>query len=104
MQPRVLTRDTFKFNDSSRNTYKYEVELVVLNDLIGKNSVVNSKEFKIFAIKESIKKENKIHNLDSNIRDLYSIDIHIKGKNKEDLSMFEKLNDIILSYDKRLNK
>ena len=44
MQPCVLARDTFELEDAyisecNKILYKYEVELVVLSDLIGKNSV-----------------------------------------------------------------
>ena len=57
MQPRILARDTFYINE-----YKYDVEIRMLYDLIGKNSVVNTSEFKEFAIKEKNSNKYKGYN------------------------------------------
>ena len=62
-QPRVLARDTYELSDAylsrcNKATYKYDVELIMLNDLIGKNSVVNTLDFKKFVEKE-FEKEKK---------------------------------------------
>lgn len=53
MQSRVLARDTYELSIHPNKTpYKYEVELLVLNDLSGKHSVVNSKKYKEFVTQE----------------------------------------------------
>jgi len=49
-----LARDTFYINE-----YKYDVEIRMLYDLIGKKSV---NEFKEFAIKEKHSNKYKIYN------------------------------------------
>ena len=57
MQPCILARDTFYINE-----YKYDVEIIMLYDLIGKKSVVNTSEFKEFAIKEKNSNKYKVYN------------------------------------------
>jgi len=57
LQPRVLARDTYEFNNAYVNTcrssiYKYEVELIALTDLRGSHSIINTNEFQQFIEKE----------------------------------------------------
>lgn len=73
----------------------------MLKDLIGKNSVKNSDAFRVFMERELSKEKNKIYDPDINIRDLYSLDIHITNKNKDYVNTFYKLNELILSYNTR---
>lgn len=108
-QPRVLARDTYELSDAylsrcNKATYKYDVELIMLNDLIGKNSVVNTLDFKNFVEKELEKEKNKVYDQEFNIRDLYPIEIHFEQKQKEDIERFELLNKMILSNSKRINR
>ena len=105
----VLIKDTFNFNNTYNSEYNdaeylYEVELLVLNDLRGKNSVVNTEEFHSFLIKEHDKKVNKKYDLDINIRDLYPIDIHTNNKSKENVDRFYQLNKFILSSNNRISR
>ena len=74
----------------------------MLNDLIGKNSVVNTLDFKNFVEKELEKEKNKVYDQEFNIRDLYPIEIHFEQKQKEDIERFELLNKMILSNSKTI--
>lgn len=102
-EPRLLARETFNFkervSDSREITYTYETELLLLKDLIGKNSIKNSDTFRVFMDRELSKEKNKVYDSDINIRDLYSLDLHITNKNKDYVNTFYKLNDLILSYN-----
>lgn len=71
----------------------------MLKDLIGKNSIKNSDTFRVFMDRELSKEKNKVYDSDINIRDLYSLDLHITNKNKDYVNTFYKLNDLILSYN-----
>lgn len=44
------------------NEYKYDVEIIMLYDFIGKKSVVNTSEFKEFAIKEKNSNKHMAYN------------------------------------------
>lgn len=105
----VLIKDTFNFNNTYNSEYNnakylYEVELLVLNDLRGKNSVVNTEKFCSFLIKEHDKKVNKKYDLDINIRDLYPIDIHTNNKPKENVDRFYQFNKFILSINNIISR
>ncbi len=109
MQPCVLARDTFELGDAyisecNKILYKYEVELVVLSDLIGKNSVAHTAKFKEFVDKELEKEKNKIYDQDINIRDLYPIETHFEKKKEEDIQHFKELDKIVLSNSKKISR
>ena len=101
MQPRVLARDTFEF-ENSKNIY--EVEMLSLNDLIDKKKVIYDSNFKKFVEQEKNKRYKKEYDLNVNIRDLYPLDIHTNNKNENDIKIFYILNDFILNYNKRINR
>ena len=94
-----MVRDTIYINE-----YTYEVELLNLIDLTGKNSIIHTDGFKIFLNKEISKKQKIKYDLDINVRDLYPISIHTEDKDEIDVKRFNKLNDIILNHSKRISR
>ena len=85
LKPTILIQNTFSFNNAyDTNSYNvnyiYDVELLILNDFRGKNSVIHTKEFKQFLVEEHSKEEFKKYDTDINIRDLYPIKIHYENK------------------------
>lgn len=66
--------------------------------------MVNTEEFHSFVMKEHDKKVNKKYDLDFNIRDLYTIDIHTNNKQKENVERFYKLNKFILSINNIISR
>jgi len=105
---KVLARDTYKFKEKlSNNQVKectYDVELILLKDLKGNNSLCNSEEYKIFYEEEINNLQNKKYDLDMNIRDLYPINIHTENKRKIDVDRFNILNELILSLNEGINR
>ena len=106
LKPSVLARETFSFKDVYQRSdfnvdYVYEVELIVIKDLEGYNSITKSDEFKEFLSKELDSEKYINYDLDINIRDLYPIEIHTKDKDEKLLNYFEKLNNSILNYNSR---
>lgn len=91
-------------SDCNKVEYKYEVELIILPDLFGKNSVINTNEFKEFVKKEYQKEQRKVYDNDINIRDIYPLETYIKNKKSSDLNNFYKLNELILKISKRINR
>ena len=109
VQPRVLARDTFIFDNVYNNLkwkikYIYDVELISLNDLVGKHSVIHTDEFKNFYKEEIENKNNKTFDENINIRDLYPLEDHFKNKKLDDINRFNKLNEIILSTSDRISR
>ena len=104
----MLARDTYKFKEKlSNNQVKectYDVELILLKDLKGNNSLCNSEEYKIFYEEEINNLQNKKYDLDMNIRDLYPINIHTENKRKIDVDRFNILNELILSLNEGINR
>lgn len=93
----ILLNKTYKYEDVYLNklykaNYIYEVRFVVLNDLRGTESIINTATFKDFVTREYNKEENKIYDTNINIRDLHSIDIHTNDKRKEEIERFNILN------------
>lgn len=108
-RPTILIKDTFTFKNTYNSDfwdaeYIYEVELLSLNDFRGKNSVVNTDDFKNFVNEERNRVINKKYDMDINIRDLYSINIHTDNKREEDIERFKKLNDFVLNFNDRINR
>ncbi len=104
-----MLTNTYQFNSTSNcNHYEidyiYECNLLVLKDLRGKNSIVNNFEFKEFVENEYRKKVNSNYDLDINIRDLYSLEIHTKNKNIEDIKRFNNLNEYILLLNSNISR
>lgn len=109
LKPTILIQNTFSFNNAyDTNSYNvnyiYDVELLILNDFRGKNSVIHTKEFKQFLVEEHSKEEFKKYDTDINIRDLYPIKIHYENKNPIDIERFCKLNNIILKCNDRISR
>lgn len=75
-----------------------------LNDFRGKNSIINTEQFKNFVNEERNKVIHKKYDTDINIRDLYPINIHIDNKRKEDIDHFNQLNDFILNFNDRVSR
>lgn len=93
----MLARDTYELTDAyvgeyNKTVYKYEVELISLSDLKGKNSVINTEGYKNFKTEKIKKSVNKGYDVDYNIRDLYSIEIHLENKNENDILIFIDYN------------
>lgn len=105
----MLARDTYELSDAyiseyNKTTYKYEVELISLSDLMYKFSVTNTEDYKKFKDKEIEKNRGKEYDMDYNIRDLYPIEIHLENKNENDISKFENLNSFILSLNDKITR
>lgn len=63
-KPCVLARDTYKLSDAyiseyNKTTYKHEVELISLSDLMYKFSVTNTEDYKKFKDKDDNAIKNK---------------------------------------------
>ena len=103
MQPRVLARETFQFQNECKSfacdlrEITYEVEFISLPLLLIKTKKIGNKDYNSFLIDEQQKKENKKFDNDINLRDLYPISIHTKNKQECNLEMFNVINDLILN-------
>ena len=103
----ILFQNTYTYNESRAECYKYEVNLIVLYDFNGKNSIVNQPSFEEFVNQENLRIQNIHYDMDIHIRDLYSVDEYYNNCKAEDIANFEILNDFILSsysLDRRINK
>ena len=85
----VLKSNTYEFNNVYANPYykgdySYEVNLIIVKDYRGVDSIINKQEFKEYVKEEYEKYKNISYDLDYNIRDLYDIKIHTENKNDED--------------------
>ena len=109
IKPSVLARETYSFKDVYQRSdfkvdYVYEVELIVVKDLHGYNSVTKTDEFKEFLSNELESEKYINYDPDINIRDLYPLEIHTKDKDETLVNYFDKINDLILNYDSRINR
>ena len=105
----VLKSNTYEFNNVYANPYykgdySYEVNLIIVKDYRGVDSIINKQEFKEYVKEEYEKYKNISYDLDYNIRDLYDIKIHTENKNDEDIERFNELNKIILSSNSRISR
>lgn len=105
----VLKSNTYEFNNVYVNPYYkgdylYEVNLIIVKDYRGVDSIINKQEFKEYVKEEYEKYKNISYDLDYNIRDLYDIKIHTENKNVEDVERFNELNKIILSLNSRISR
>ena len=85
-------------------TYNYNVDLIVIKDFIGANSVINTNDFIDYSKKERDRFLYREIDYSSNIIDLYPLESHLSNKNESDVMLFNKLNDFILSYSNRINR
>ena len=106
LQSWVLTRDTVKFVDKLRNNqiseYTYEVKFMFLPMI---NKLFQNSEYKEFYKNETTKL--KRYESNTNIKDLYPLEIHTDHKSDNIIALFNKLNTKILTYeyiDRRVTK
>lgn len=105
----LLMRKMYKFDIYNNieypvGTYNYNVDLIVIKDFIGANSVINTNDFIDYSKKERDRFLYREIDYSSNIIDLYPLESHLSNKNESDVMLFNKLNDFILSYSNRINR
>lgn len=84
--------------------YIYDVNFLVLKDFKGKNSIINSFEFKEFVTNEYNKNIKNNYDMDIHIRDLYPIETHTDNKNALDVERFNELNEYILLLNSNISR
>ena len=83
-------------------TYNYNVDLIVIKDFIGANSVINTNDFIDYSKKERDRFLYREIDYSSNIIDLYPLESHLSNKNESDVIRVTK-KAIVYKKDKCKN-